>query len=883
MKRKRGHKKGKSKKRKSQSPIVTTTAEESPNNDIESVNSEENNSGSEEEDNNKMEEVSKLISEPVIATATAMPVKSVESMPVLPKVFQRPTPTAVYGRVKLKLKTTPKPPPPVEPQAIGSSVGQVQSDGVKNSEVVSVVEKKDDKEVVVSGEKVDGSSKKSGVIKIVSSKSLSPPALGGVESGKVVSLKSSSPLASAENENESGKVVALKSSSPPASAENESGKVVCLKSSSPLASAESEIGKVVSLKSSSPLASAENESGKVVSLKSSSPLASAENDSGKIVPSKSSCPLASGCNESGKIASLSSPAVGGNGNETGKAVFVKNSSPPVSVSIESGNAVSLKSSSIPASGDKESGKIVFSKSSSPPSSGGKESGKIVIRKSSSPPTSGGGKIVIRKSSSPPTSGGGKIVILKSSSPPALDGKESGVNDLSQNEEKIEEYKARFPQQEAKYNKEELEASLEVIQKIMKMDAAEPFNVPVDPIGLGIPDYFGVIDTPMDFGTIRSNLESGKKYMDSEDVYNDVQYIWDNCSKYNNKGDYIVDLMKRVKKNFMNEVVHQKSEGVQDLVGCGSGSGVSTFKDDLPEGFTHNPTHNPTGVVCEAGRVDGRYGGSWDLDGELNSGGKGFAKEFKYGGRLGDFGDGFTGGGRGEIFGKFGGGSRAQADGNAGGLAMLGVLVEGNIYKGGGNFEKGGAGGCGSGGGPGCWFAGEIDGEGSRSSDGRCGAGGGKSADKIESSLSKVVRRGGDFSGGFTDGGILVGRGPRSSVGSETEEWWNWLLRWPVAKVAAADVGLRVLRGGVLYNLRTVDGLVVGAVVLVVANLVVWAFGSSEKKVGDGAGTSMADAVLVVVASRSRSVEISLVVLPAVEVWLEVGQEEEFKRSGYVIS
>ncbi|QHO08919.1 hypothetical protein HN51_067490 [Arachis hypogaea] len=35
-----------------------------------------------------------------------------------------------------------------------------------------------------------------------------------------------------------------------------------------------------------------------------------------------------------------------------------------------------------------------------------------------------------------------------------------------------------------------------------------------------------------------------------DVYKDVQYIWDNCCKYNNKGDYILDLMRRVKKNFI---------------------------------------------------------------------------------------------------------------------------------------------------------------------------------------------------------------------------------------------------------------------------------------------------------------------------------------------
>lgn len=55
---------------------------------------------------------------------------------------------------------------------------------------------------------------------------------------------------------------------------------------------------------------------------------------------------------------------------------------------------------------------------------------------------------------------------------------------------------------------------------------------------------------MDFGTICNNFEKGNKYMNSEDVYKDVQYIWNNCSKYNKKGDYIVDLMKRVKKNFM---------------------------------------------------------------------------------------------------------------------------------------------------------------------------------------------------------------------------------------------------------------------------------------------------------------------------------------------
>ncbi|KAK2973901.1 hypothetical protein RJ640_025610, partial [Escallonia rubra] len=138
-------------------------------------------------------------------------------------------------------------------------------------------------------------------------------------------------------------------------------------------------------------------------------------------------------------------------------------------------------------------------------------------------------------------------------------------------EKTYQKEPELPRRENRYNKQELDVALEVIKKIMKMDAAEPFNVPVNPVALGIPvvhhssslkftavnlnfgdlnqDYFEVIDTPMDFGTICNNLENGLKYMNSEDVYKDVQYIWENCYKYNNKGDYIVELMKRVKKNF----------------------------------------------------------------------------------------------------------------------------------------------------------------------------------------------------------------------------------------------------------------------------------------------------------------------------------------------
>ncbi|CAO2164701.1 unnamed protein product [Urochloa humidicola] len=135
-------------------------------------------------------------------------------------------------------------------------------------------------------------------------------------------------------------------------------------------------------------------------------------------------------------------------------------------------------------------------------------------------------------------------------------KEEALSEGKEIEEETMELRSSQESEEKKSTPErqrddkELAAALEAIKKVMKMDAAEPFNVPVDPVALGIPDYFDVIDTPMDFGTICKNLECGDKYMNSEDVYKDVQFIWDNCTKYNSKGDYIIELMKRVKKGFM---------------------------------------------------------------------------------------------------------------------------------------------------------------------------------------------------------------------------------------------------------------------------------------------------------------------------------------------
>ena len=55
---------------------------------------------------------------------------------------------------------------------------------------------------------------------------------------------------------------------------------------------------------------------------------------------------------------------------------------------------------------------------------------------------------------------------------------------------------------------------------------------------------------MDFGTILRNLENGVTYKNSEDVFNDVRYIWENCYEYNKPGHGILELVEKVKENFM---------------------------------------------------------------------------------------------------------------------------------------------------------------------------------------------------------------------------------------------------------------------------------------------------------------------------------------------
>ncbi|KUF99542.1 Cyclin-T1-4 [Phytophthora nicotianae] len=73
--------------------------------------------------------------------------------------------------------------------------------------------------------------------------------------------------------------------------------------------------------------------------------------------------------------------------------------------------------------------------------------------------------------------------------------------------------------------------LSILKGLMANPKSAPFLAPVDPVALGIPDYFHVIKEPMDLGTIRNNLESGF-YDSPSDFAEHVRLTFRNAMLYN---------------------------------------------------------------------------------------------------------------------------------------------------------------------------------------------------------------------------------------------------------------------------------------------------------------------------------------------------------------
>jgi E1A/CREB-binding protein len=79
-----------------------------------------------------------------------------------------------------------------------------------------------------------------------------------------------------------------------------------------------------------------------------------------------------------------------------------------------------------------------------------------------------------------------------------------------------------------------------------------FNSPVDPVLLGVPDYFEIIKTPMDLGSVETRLKSGF-YKSIDDFARDVYLTFNNATAFNEHGSNVYNMAKELEAKFIKDM------------------------------------------------------------------------------------------------------------------------------------------------------------------------------------------------------------------------------------------------------------------------------------------------------------------------------------------
>lgn len=88
----------------------------------------------------------------------------------------------------------------------------------------------------------------------------------------------------------------------------------------------------------------------------------------------------------------------------------------------------------------------------------------------------------------------------------------------------------------------------ILRTLMTHKFGPIFNQPVDPVQLGIPDYFLIISHPMDLGTISNKLEDNI-YSTPEAFVDDIRLTFSNAMKYNPPSNIVHTVAKELNDLF----------------------------------------------------------------------------------------------------------------------------------------------------------------------------------------------------------------------------------------------------------------------------------------------------------------------------------------------
>ncbi|KAI3932306.1 hypothetical protein MKW98_025026 [Papaver atlanticum] len=110
---------------------------------------------------------------------------------------------------------------------------------------------------------------------------------------------------------------------------------------------------------------------------------------------------------------------------------------------------------------------------------------------------------------------------------------------------------KHQQEAAKRMQELMRQFATILRQLTQHKLAWPFMQPVDVKGLELHDYYEVIDKPMDFSTIKNQMETkdGTGYKNVREIYADVRLVFKNAMTYNEEKSDVHKMAKTLLEKF----------------------------------------------------------------------------------------------------------------------------------------------------------------------------------------------------------------------------------------------------------------------------------------------------------------------------------------------
>lgn len=122
-----------------------------------------------------------------------------------------------------------------------------------------------------------------------------------------------------------------------------------------------------------------------------------------------------------------------------------------------------------------------------------------------------------------------------------------IVEILENSEALNELEKSAPEELKNYDSWEKIAK-KLMNSLWKLRDAEMFHKPVNPIELGIPDYFDIIKHPMDFSTIKKKLFNFQ-YTNCKEFCMDMDLVFDNCITYNGDKSVFGSMCNNVRNEY----------------------------------------------------------------------------------------------------------------------------------------------------------------------------------------------------------------------------------------------------------------------------------------------------------------------------------------------